>query len=347
MVTIGSLGAVLVLAFVSPTIEAFFIWQASVGLVYALAIRTAAWRIIEKTRKNRFDIDELKRIWRFTASMSLISLMGVVFTQLDKVLLSRMLGLEEFAHYMLATVVVSSLHLLTGPVYNVVYPRFSALVGTGDAEGLTAIYRLSTRMLALVLFPIAMILVVFAEDVVYIWTGNSSIASSVAPVISLLAIGSALNGIMFIPHALQLAFGMARLPLVINGFLMVIILPLIIFFAATYGAIGGAIAWLMLHVSYVFFGTWLMHKNILIGLGKKWLLIDVGVPLGLTITSGLMAVLVCKSDRFSVYIEIGIGGFLAFLSIVIGMFMTPKLRALIYCYFCSGKRMILNKYKFD
>ena len=42
MVSIGSVGAVVVLAFVSPTIEAFFIWQASVGLVYAITMRMAA-----------------------------------------------------------------------------------------------------------------------------------------------------------------------------------------------------------------------------------------------------------------------------------------------------------------
>ena len=33
MVTLGNLGAVAVLAYVSPTIQAFFIWQGIVGLV--------------------------------------------------------------------------------------------------------------------------------------------------------------------------------------------------------------------------------------------------------------------------------------------------------------------------
>jgi len=42
MVTLGNVGAVGVLAFVSPTIQAFFIWQAGVGLVYVATIRW--WR---------------------------------------------------------------------------------------------------------------------------------------------------------------------------------------------------------------------------------------------------------------------------------------------------------------
>src|SRR3990172_695786 len=220
MVTIGSLGAVAVLAFVSPTIEAFFIWQACVGLVYAITIRWSAWRIIGKLDQISFDVDKLKSVWRFTAGMSGIGLTALVFTQLDKVMLSKMLGLEEFGHYMLATVVVSGLYVLIAPVYNVVYPRFSALVATGDTEKLIDLYRLGTRMLATVIFPIAMVLAVFAEGLVLVWTGNPSIASRVAPVIALLAIGSALHGVMYFPYALQLAYGMTRLPLTINIILL-------------------------------------------------------------------------------------------------------------------------------
>lgn len=42
MVTFANLGAVAILAYVSPTIEAFFIWQACVGLLYTVTIRWAA-----------------------------------------------------------------------------------------------------------------------------------------------------------------------------------------------------------------------------------------------------------------------------------------------------------------
>ncbi|MDP1773805.1 MAG: oligosaccharide flippase family protein [Methylobacter sp.] len=337
MVTIGSLGAIAVLALVSPTIEAFFIWQACVGLVYAITIRWAAWRIIGKSNQIKFDVDKLKSVWRFTAGMSVISLMGIIFTQLDKVLLSKLLGLEEFAHYMLATVVVSGLYVLVTPMYNVVYPRFSALAVTGDTEKLTDFYRLSTRILAIVLFPIAMMLAVFAEDLVRIWTGNPSLASSVAPVIALLAIGSALNGIMYIPHALQLAFGMTRLPIIINGTLMIFILPLIIFFALSYGAAGGAIAWFMLHAFYVLLSTWLTHRHLLRGLGKRWLFNDVGVPFGLTLIAGMAAKYICQGNECSVFIKLAIGSSLTFLTVVVCVLLTPKLLTLISHYFYVKK----------
>lgn len=330
MVTVGSLGAVAVLAFVSPTIEAFFIWQASVGLVYAISMRTAAWRIIGKTKQNRFNVDELKRIWHFTAGMSAIGLTGLVFTQLDKVILSKMLGLEEFGHYMLATLVVSGLSVLVAPAYNVVYPRMTVLVATGETEKLVSFYRLGTRMLATVLFPIAMILVVFSEDLVQVWTGNPAMASSVSPVIALLAIGSALHGIMHFPYALQLAYGMTRLPLTINAILMVVLVPLIIFFALKYGALGGAMAWLVLHVLYILLGTWLTHRSLLKGVGTMWLIQDVGMPLMLSIFVGLMGRhYVAQSNEYSVFVKLICGGGLLVVACAISILVSRQLRSIV------------------
>jgi O-antigen/teichoic acid export membrane protein len=329
MVTIGSLGAIAVLAFVSPTIEAFFIWQACIGLVYAATMRWAAWRVIGRMKDIRFDIDKLKSIWRFSAGMSGIGLTALVFTQLDKVILSKVLGLEEFGHYMLATVVVSGLYVLVTPMFNVVYPRFSALVVMGDAEKLVTLYRLGTRMLATVLFPIAMVLAVFADDLVRIWTGNANLATSVAPVISLLAIGSALHGVMYFPYGLQLAYGMTHLPLTINVILMIVLVPLIIFLALTYGALGGAMAWLALHVLYILLGTWLTHRHLLKGVGRQWLLQDVGIPLILSILMGLIGYFVIKEMELSVYMELICGGVLALATSLLSLWASPQLRAVV------------------
>lgn len=327
MVTIGSFGAVAILAFVSPTIEAFFIWQACVGLVYAITMRSAAWRIIGKLNLIRFDVDKLKSVWRFTAGMSVISLMGIIFTQLDKVLLSKFLGLEEFGHYMLATVVVSGLYVLVTPMYNIAYPRFSAIVASGDVEALYNLYRLLTRVLSIVLFPVAMTLAVFSKELVEIWTGNENIAVAVSPVISLLTVGSALNGIMNIPHALQLAYGLTRLPIIINGVLMIVILPLIAILSQKYGAIGGAMAWALLNILYVFLGTKLTHSHLLKGKGKAWLLREVGAPIGTVIIIGIATKFICQYYELSNPSKLVVGVFVLSSSIAAGVMLTPQLKA--------------------
>lgn len=332
MVTIGSVGAVAVLAFVSPTIEAFFIWQACLGLVYAITMRLAAWRIIGKLNQIKFDVDKLKSVWRFTAGMSGIGLTALVFTQLDKVILSKILGLEEFGHYMLATVVVSGLYVLVTPLFNVMYPRFSALVVTGETEKLIDLYRLGTRMLATVLFPIAMVLAVFAEDLVLVWTGNSSIASNVAPVISLLVIGSALNGVMYFPYALQLAYGQTWIPLTINVTLMFFMVPLIIYLAQEYGALGGAMAWLISEVVYVMLGPWLTHRYILKGLGSRWIFQDVGMPLALSIIMGVIGYFTIQKNGSTAYEQMILAVGLAMFTSALILSMSRQLRLVFWDY---------------
>lgn len=332
MVTVGNFGAVAVLAFVSPTIEAFFVWQAAVSLVYTATVQWAAWRVIGPLKHRRFSVVELKRIWRFSAGMSGIAVSGLVFTQLDKVILSRTLGLGEFGHYMLATVVMSGMYLLVTPMFNVLYPRLSALVVSSNTERLTDLYRLGTRMFAVVLFPTAMLLAVFPESLVEIWTGDPDVAAIVSPVISLLVVGTALNGVMFLPYALQLAYGMTWIPLTLNIVLMCLMVPLVALLAHAYGAIGGGMAWVTVEVVYMVLGTALTHRHLLRGLGARWLFQDIGIPLAVAILTGLVGRYVIQRLDISVHEELMLGAGFAMFSSALILALSPQLRAAIWRY---------------
>ena len=278
MVTLGSLGAVAVLALVSPTIEAFFIWQAGVGLAYAVIMRWAAWRVIGRLPDIRFDVVALKKIGRFSAGMGGITIMAIILTQLDKALLSKMLSLEDFGRYALAGIVANSLYLIISPTFNVIYPHLSMLVATGEKEKLLDFYRSGTRFLACLLFPFVIAFAISSEYLVSLWTGDKLLATSVAPIIQLLMSGTALNGIMNFPYALQLASGMTRIPFIITICLAIILIPMTIYLTRLYGATGGGLSWLLLNSLYLVFGTWFMHRYLLKGIALAWLIHDVGVP---------------------------------------------------------------------
>jgi O-antigen/teichoic acid export membrane protein len=165
------------------------------------------------------------------------------------------------------------------PVFNVIYPRFTALIVAGNTKELTNLYRLGTRLLSAILFPIATVAGLFAVDFVHLWTGNLDLSIKVAPIISLLLMGTAINGIMIFPYALQLANEEVQLPLRICIILIIFIIPTTIFLALNYGAIGAAAAWTLMNSVYLLMGSWLTHRLFLKEIGLKWLLWDVGVPL--------------------------------------------------------------------
>lgn len=279
MVTLGNGGAVVILAVVSPTVQAFFLWQGAVGLTYALAMRHAAWGALGGRIRAHFDMDAIKRVWRFSAGMSGVAVSAIVLMQLDKILLSKMLPLESFGRYALAGVVASGLYILLTPTFNLIYPRLSALVAQGNETEVARLYSVGTRLLTSVLFPVAAGASVFSHELLLLWTGNAEIAASSSPVVSLFLVGTALNGAMHFPYALQLAYGDTRLPLLINGILLAALVPLITFLAKRYGAVGGAASWAVLNAIYLLVGTWLTHRVLLRGSGLRWLTRDVLVSL--------------------------------------------------------------------
>lgn len=285
----AGVGSVLALWLVSPRLEVFFAWQALAALAYSLAMRSAAWRVLGSGAGARAGWSELGRVWRFSVGMGLIAVTSVVFTQLDKVLLSRLLGLDAFARYALAAFVAAGLYALVTPVFNALYPRFSALVAAGASDELATLYGLATQALAMLVFPVALLLGFHARPLVELWTQDAAIAVQVAPIIALLCAGSALHAVMYVPYALQLASGMPGLSMRINGVMIVLMVPLTVALTLAHGEIGAATAWLALHAFYVGYGTWMTHRRLLPGQARAWLARDVGLPLLLTLAVGALA----------------------------------------------------------
>lgn len=326
MISLSSFGAIAVLAFVSATIKAFFIWQAFIGILYALFMRWAAWQTIGKSSSVVFDLKILQSIWRFSAGMSILALSGVLFTQLDKIILSRTLKLEDFGYYVLAAVMVSGMSVIITPVYNIIYPKFTVFVASNNKQELLNLYKNGTRLYASVIFALGMLLVVFSEEMLLVWTRDSMLAAKAAPIVSLLAIGTSLHSVMYFPYALQLAYGKTRLPLLIITVLSIFMLPLITYLAISYGAIGGAVALAILHVAYVICGTYLMHRQLLKGEGLNWILEDVAIPMGFALLAGYVSFNFIKVNIQSNELKLVFGFLMVLLTSFVSIASSKKLR---------------------
>ena len=138
----------------------------------------------------------------------------------------------------------------------------------------------------------AMILILLAQPLMAFWTGNEQLAADVAPLMSLLLLAYALHGVMHVPYSLMLAHGETRSMFVIYIILIVAMVPLTATLSILYGVIGGAFAQLLLFISYLFVGAGVVHRSCLRGYATAWLSKDVGVPLSISILSGLLAFLI-------------------------------------------------------
>jgi O-antigen/teichoic acid export membrane protein len=326
MVTFGSLGGVCILALVSPTVEALFLWQAAIGLLTAIVLRWNVWRRVGGA-DAKLDFGALKPVWRFSATMMALTFSGLVFSQLDKVILSKLLSLTVFAQYMLAGVVASSLNMIITPFYNALYPRFCAYVETDELPQLLDLYKIASRLLATVLFATAMVIAIAGEEMIRVWTGNPRLAHEVAPLAALIAAGTAIHGTMYIPYALQLAQGKTFIPLTINLVLLLIMVPITAGLALRYGALGGAAAWLLLHVLYVILATWLMQKYVGISTGLTWFFNEVGVPLAICGAVGVTAGKLLELISVTSLVKLLLAGVAAAASVALTFAASPSMRS--------------------
>jgi O-antigen/teichoic acid export membrane protein len=287
--TLTSFGGVW-LAAASGSVEVLMAWQAVAGLLHALTLRTLAWRIPGKETPRRFDKAALSSVAAFGWGSALITLLGIALTQTDKILLSRMLSLADFGYYAMAgSAAARMLQLVASPLFSAVFPHFSSLVASNRSSQLAHNYRLGSCALAGVLFPGAAVLVVFSEYLIRLWTGDAGIAEKLGPTLAWMSVGYAINGVMNVPYALQLAFGNTRLPLAISAIVAIIALPLTVLLTVKLGMVGGALAGAVMNVIYLFLGAWLTHRHILTGLAPRWLAIDIGKPLVISAAVGSIA----------------------------------------------------------
>jgi O-antigen/teichoic acid export membrane protein len=277
-------GAALVLWLISPSVQAFFWWQMIAALATTGALAVFLWRALPAGPRPVFQAQLIRRVWRFAAGMSAITILATILMQLDKIILSRMLTLEAFGYYTLAGLVGLSLYRLIGPVFSAVYPRFTQLVAAGDEQALKLLYHRSSQFMSVLILPATLVVAMFARELLLLWTRSASVAAQSHLLLSILICGTALNGLMTAPYALQLAHGWTRLALYTNAVAVVALVPMIVFMVRRYGAPGGAGVWVILNAGYVFIEIHFMHRRLLKSEKWRWYWQDVGVPLAASAT---------------------------------------------------------------
>jgi O-antigen/teichoic acid export membrane protein len=268
---------VLPVLLLKPTVVAFFSWQLLVSAIQTTLAAILLWRVLPSGPIAHFRTALLRNVWRF-AGMTGISITVVVLVQMDKVILSKLLPLERFGYYVLASTIGGGLYMIISPLFAAVFPRFSQLIATGDERELAQLYHRASQAMAVILMPVALMVAAFAREAVLAWTRDANVASRTQWLVVLLTLGTALNGLMTVPYALQLASGWTRLTLVGNVVAIALLAPLNILLTHRYGEIGAAAVWVALNAGYVLISLRVMHRRLLVHELASWYRDDVGVP---------------------------------------------------------------------
>lgn len=328
--TLRGAGSVLILWLVSPTINAFFLCQIIFSIINVLFLSIFLWRRLPQAEnKAIYQRHLLKGIWKFAAGMSGISFLSVILTQMDKIILSKMLSLEMFGYYMLANIIAMSLGRLFTPLFFSIYPIFTQLASINNQDELKKLYHKSCQFMSVLILPVATIIALFSYEVILLWSQNPLTAEKTYRLLRIMVCGSALNGLMNFPYALQLAFGWTSLSVFKNIIAVIILVPLLIYMTTRYGATGAAYVWLILNIAYVVLEIPLMHGRLLVKEKWRWYLQDVAIPLVTSIIiAGLGRVLVSGPISQFMMLQYLFG--ISAATLVMTIITTPIIRSLVF-----------------
>ncbi len=277
--TVANAGAALLVLSLDATLTVYLIWFAACAAVHTAVAGCMLWRALPAaTGRVRFDPALLRSSWQFSGGAAGIGITGVLLIHADRLIASRLLTLEQFGYYGVASTIGRSLYLLIAPVYSAVFPRLSGLVAQSDVARAAALYSSASQLMAFAIAPPAAVIFWLGFDAAHAWLGSTAAAQAVAALAAALALGSMFNGFMNLPYARQLAHGVTRIGLGTNLLLLAVSLPAAFALHGAFGAVGVASTWLVINVLYFAVGTPLTHYVLRVPGAAHWALVDVLPP---------------------------------------------------------------------
>lgn len=246
---------IIAIVFFVRTVYCFLVAQAVSNMLEVLLIGTIARRLARTDSQARFDVDVVRRVWRFAIGFNLIGAFGMLVSGAPQLLISKLLPLDELTYYSLASTAAGVLLVISTAAQNTLFPRFSACWQRQEFAEIQKLYAISLRFTVYICAAPLAVLYFFPSEVVSLWTHSPELARHVAAVLPILAIAVMANCAVGIPYILVVASGHTRLPVLMNAISFPIMLAGCYFAIRLSGVSGAAWCWLAFNIlCFIYYG---------------------------------------------------------------------------------------------
>lgn len=319
----------------------FFAYQLLLAFIEVFVLVMQTYRLLPemKTRQSiPWAWESLRGVVNFSVSISVASLAWLMATQADKLVLSKLLPLTEYGYFTLVAMVAGGVLVISSPISGALLPRLTKLNAEGNAKGLIDLYRSATQLVVAMAVPTALVLSLFSDKVLWVWTGNIVLVEKVAPVLTLYAVGSGISVVAAFPYYLQYAKGNLRLHLLGSLLFVVVFIPTLIYITNSLGMVGAGWSWLAANLIYFLFWIPAIYHKIEPGLYWPWLIKDVVVTSGpaMAIAGLFRLALVWPDGRLPMGIQLFV---VSALLVLVSIASSSAIRSVLVKHFINSKKV--------
>ena len=150
LATLRGLGALVILGWISSSIQVFFLWQGFLSIITVIIFAAITYSSLPPIRRRaRFSIEALREVCRFMVGMLGITFLALLLIHVDKVMLIKLLNLREYGYYALACAVAGVVYMLVTPITQAVYPRMCELRASVNDRLINQAFHLSAQLVTI------------------------------------------------------------------------------------------------------------------------------------------------------------------------------------------------------
>jgi O-antigen/teichoic acid export membrane protein len=193
-----------------------------------------------------------------------VTLSGViipVLVYLDRFMIAAIVSVAALGYYTAPYEVVSRLQIFPSSLATTLFPAFSTIAADRKKD-LERLYARSLKYLLLIMGPMMLISVLFAEDILRLWLGADFALKSTL-IFRILAVGVFLNALAQMPANLLDGVGRPDLRAKILFSYSLLYVAFLWFFIVKLGMVGAALAWTLravMELGLFFIATWRLLK---------------------------------------------------------------------------------------
>lgn len=221
--------------------------------------RRSVGRSLAGVSGGRVSRSDFSLLAREAGTLALGVVIGMLVSQMDRIVLSRLVETADFGRYVIVANLGLALMQLQHPLLRAFFPRIAS--ESGGKEGSRSFWMLALAVLVLCVLP-CLCIVALAPWLLRTWTGDAQLVADGAAPFRMIVCAVVMNALYHLIYQRILLSGRGHVIVLINLAGLLAVTALLVWLAPRYGIATGGLAWLLGSFLQLCFGVaWGLKSN--------------------------------------------------------------------------------------